>query len=379
MTLGNVCEIIMGQAPAGTAYNDTEQGVPLLAGAGDLGEIYPNPSRHTTEASKLSQLGDIIICIRATIGTKNWADRVYCLGRGVAALRPKDPKECFSKFLWHWLSANEQALLEKGRGATFLQVSKADIEELPCILPLPAEQRRIAAILDKADAICRKRQEALKLADAFVKSVFLDMFGDPVLNPKGWKYSTFKECSVRLSDGPFGSNLKSEHYVSAGIRVVRLQNIGSGNFIDKDKAYISQNHYQKLSKYTCRPGDILVGTLGEPNLRACIVPSDIEISINKADCVHYIPKKDTLVGEFVCQYINMPATLAFAVDKFHGQTRTRISSGQFACLPLPLPPLPLQNRFAEIVQRVEAHKQRLKAHLSEAEQMKKALQQQFFG
>ena len=182
------------------------------------------------------------------------------------------------------------------------------------------------------------------------------MFGDPISNPMRWPRTTMKDASLRLSDGPFGSNLKSEHYADVGIRVVRLQNIGVNEFIDKDKAYVSVRHYEAIKKYTCRAGDIVIGTLGEPNLRACLIPPSIPVAINKADCVHYIPQDVLLNKIFVCVYLNMPAALSLASGMIHGQTRARISSGQIAKLPIYLPPRALQNEFAAFIEQLDKSK-----------------------
>ncbi len=76
-----------------------------------------------------------------------------------------------------------------------------------------------------------------------MQAVFVEMFGDPVANPKGWRRRTLRSVSQVFSEGPFGSDLKSEHYTPSGIRVIRLQNIGVGDLIDDDKAYISEAHF----------------------------------------------------------------------------------------------------------------------------------------
>ena len=88
--LSAVCDISMGQAPKGDSYNATRSGYPLIAGAGDFGELTPAPKKYTDAPTKLSRPGDLILCIRATIGDRNWSDKEYCLGRGVAGLRAKD-------------------------------------------------------------------------------------------------------------------------------------------------------------------------------------------------------------------------------------------------------------------------------------------------
>jgi type I restriction enzyme S subunit len=90
-----------------------------------------------------------------------------------------------SGYLYHWLRCNRAYLDSLGNGATFKEVSKAVVSRIEIPLPPLAEQKRIASILDKADAIRRKLQQSLRLSDDFLRSVFLDMFGDPVTNPKG--------------------------------------------------------------------------------------------------------------------------------------------------------------------------------------------------
>ena len=168
--LSEVCAITMGQAPSGESYNHRGEGLPLIAGAGDFKGDLITPSKFTTQPIKLSSTGDIVLAIRASIGAKVWVDRVYCLGRGVAGLRPGPRLD--SRFLWHWLTYSERELAGKGRGATFLQVNRNDIGEMLIDLPTVAEQRRIAAILDQADALRAKRRQILAHLDTLTQSIF---------------------------------------------------------------------------------------------------------------------------------------------------------------------------------------------------------------
>src|SRR5262249_47919870 len=156
---------------------------------------------------------------------------------------------------------------------------------------------------------------------------------DPATNPKAWTTRTLGAVSIRFSDGPFGSNLKSEHYVEAGVRVIRLQNIGVGEFDDDDKAFISRDHFAGLQKHACLPGDILIGTLGDPNLRAVIQPEHITIALNKADCVQMRVNPEICTAEYITALLNCPSTEAMAQDKILGQTRLRISMGRLRELP----------------------------------------------
>ncbi len=116
--LGSVAEILMGTAPPGETYNTVGEGLPMIAGAGDYGERYPETKQWTTAPARIAEAGDLIICVRATIGDLNWADKRYCLGRGVGALRPHSGKLDVS-YLAHYMTMAKAKLERFGTGSTF--------------------------------------------------------------------------------------------------------------------------------------------------------------------------------------------------------------------------------------------------------------------
>ena len=240
-------------------------------------------------------------------------------------------------------------------------------------LPSLAEQKVLAEKLWAAYEVKQSYLKMIAATEEMVKAHFIEMFGDPISNPKGWPVKNMKESSVLLSDGPFGSNLKSEHYCEEGVRVIRLQNICLGYFDDTDKAYISVTHYEKLKKYTCKPGEIVIGTLGEPNFRACIIPSHINLSINKADCVHYIPKAYLLNNTFACSYINCERTLQMATSNIHGTTRARIAAGQVNNIPIYIPPINLQKEFETIYNQADKSISELRKSIDAIDKVIKSL------
>ncbi|MBB1250205.1 restriction endonuclease subunit S [Rhizobium sp. G21] len=226
-------------------------------------------------------------------------------------------------------------------------------------IPLPPldEQKRIAAILDKADTLRAKRRQAIALLDSLTQSIFLEMFGDPVSNPHGYLILNVEELSEKYSDGPFGSNLKSEHYTDDGVRVIRLQNIGVGCFINDDAAYISTQHFQHLERHECRPGDVLIATLGDPNLRACIQPDWLGLAINKADCVQLRVNPSIATPEYCATLLNVASARGIADALVLGQTRGRISMGRLRELKLPVAPLKMQQAFSVAIRAIEMNKQ----------------------
>lgn len=225
-------------------------------------------------------------------------------------------------------------------------LNRNDVYKLDVSLVTPKEQRCIVEILDQADELRRKRAIAKRKAERILPALFLKMFGDPATNPKVWKTEPLKELSEKFSDGPFGSNLKTEHYTSEGVRVIRLQNIGVGKLLDEDKAFISPEHFSVLRKHCCIPGDVIVGTMGDPNIRACILPAEIPEALNKADCVQIRAKSKKATAEYVCWLLNLPSTLKMASNSIGGQTRSRISMGRLRELVVPVPPFELQHTFA---------------------------------
>ena len=175
--LGEYCDVIMGQAPKGIDVNEDLIGLPLIAGAGDFSSTGVEVSKWTEKPTKICIMNDIILSVRATVGTYRFADRDYCLGRGVAALRAKDNLD--QKYLSFVIDFYRTKLLSAARGATFLQISKADIETLMIPLPPLGEQKRIAEILGRVAEAEQHVQDTLELLDEVAKSSFYTFCGIP--------------------------------------------------------------------------------------------------------------------------------------------------------------------------------------------------------
>ena len=278
---------------------------------------------------------------------------------------PKDG--CELRFLKYLLMGMH---LEKHKsGAAIPHIYFKDYSNTIVPLPKLAEQQQIISELDLLSEVIEKKKVQIEELDKLAQSIFYDIFGDPVSNEKGWDMVILKNVTIRFSDGPFGSNLKSSHYRDEGIRVIRLQNIGVNEFIDLDKAYITEDHYKELIKFTCYSGDIVIGTLGSPNLRACIIPNDIDKCINKADCVLCRVNNEIANAKYICYLLNCESLVKAACLLSHGETRTRISAGQLRDYNIPLPPLALQQEFAAKVEAIEQMKAKVRQSLKETEEL----------
>ena len=359
--LGDVCDITMGQAPEGASYNTNSDGLPLVAGAGDLGDLIPNPSKYTTAASKISRQGDIILCIRATIGDTNWSDRAYCLGRGVAGLRAKS-NVLDQRFLWHFISARRAELEARGTGTTFKQVSRLDIADWLIPTPTLSEQQRIAAILDKADSVRRKRQEAIHLAHDFLRAVFIDMFGglDIASNP------TVRLADVVTLDAPMVDPTHEDFADLLHVGPDRIEK-GNGQLMECEtaraeglisKKFLFDERYVLYSKI-------------RPTLKKCALAEFRGLC--SADMYPVRPSRDDMTREFIWGLL-----LSDVFDRYVSTLADRanipkLNRAELNAFEFRLPPVELQRKYSAIVRRTMKMKRRHNTFLQQANSLPAAL------
>lgn len=172
--------------------------------------------------------------------------------------------------------------------------------------------------------------------------------------PEGWCWTHLNELAAveanAITDGPFGSNLKTCDYTSSGPRVIRLQNIGDSVFHDHH-AHISEDHYIRLKKHWVEAGDLVIAAMGAPPPRACIVPEHIGPAVVKADCVRFKPAPSVASAQFLGFALNTDMIKNLAASVVHGVSRPRLNLGEVKQIQLPLAPLEEQQ---EIVRRVDA-------------------------
>lgn len=175
-----------------------------------------------------------------------------------------------------------------------------------------------------------------------------------------WPVATLDELKAgeprAITDGPFGSNLARRHYTENGPRVVRLQNIGDGRFVD-EQAHISWAHFQSLRAHEVRPGDLLVASLGELLPRACLAPEWLGPAIVKADCIR-VRLGDKADPRWVLYALQRPDARRWADERRHGVGRPRLGLQTIREIPIPLPSREEQRRIVDLL---EDHLSRLDA------------------
>lgn len=362
--LGEVCDITMGQAPPGDTYNDQGIGLPLIAGASDFGVTSPQPSRFTSVPTQKAARGDIILCIRATIGDLNLADREYCLGRGVAGIRPR-PAHADRSFIWWSLKANADVLSSRGRGATFKQVNRADIEALELPLPPLQEQRRIAAILDQADDLRCKRRETLQRLSLLPGAFFLKLFGNPRVNESGYPVQALKQLG-RVVTGSTPPSAKAGMF-GGPVPFVTPGDLGSG---ERVKRWLS--HEGADESRTVPAGSALVCCIGATIGKMDIVAGTSAFN-QQINAVEWGPRVNPIYG------IN---ALRFHREKIIAEgtstTLPILKKSLFEQIKISVPPIDLQDTFAARVTEIDSLEAQHRTHLAKLDALFASLQHRAF-
>lgn len=308
--------------------------------------------------------GDVLLTIVGAIGRTAVvpaAVQPFTLQRSVAVLKLRQGD---SRFLSYALEApaTQNYLHENAKGTAQKGIYLKALAgvEVP-VAPLD-EQKRIAnkldAVLTRVDAVNTHLARVAPILKRFRQSVLAAATSGRLTEDwraahkaANWTLRTVDSLCLHISDGPFGSNLKSDDYTDDGARVVRLENIGHLSFDRDKKTYVSLAKYETLKKHTLVEGDLLFSSFVDEEVRVCEFPTDIsEPTINKADCFCVRADVEQVNQRFLLIRLACKSTYEALKELVHGATRPRINLRQLRGFELRLPSLEEQT---EIVLRVE--------------------------
>ncbi|ROO61839.1 type I restriction enzyme S subunit [Micromonospora sp. Llam0] len=332
--LDEVCSIVMGQAPPGEGYNLDGLGWPLVAGPGDFEGDRPVVKKFTKHAAKLSQRGEIILGVRASIGAKVWSDRIYALGRGVAGLTPAE--EVDSRYLWHWLTWCAPELSAKGKGATFKQVNRQDIGEMEVPVPGLAEQRRIADLLDRVDTLRAKRREAGAAVAGLAKGMFWEWL------PLGTPEVALGEHLDFVTSGGRGW---ARYYSQVGHRFIRSLDVRMQEIDSGDAAYVDPPDNAEARRTRTKVGDVLLTITGSRIGRVAPLPRSLDGSF-VSQHVAILRPSPRLRPEFLSFFLGMEDGGQRQISQAqYGQTKPGLNFEQIRAFMMPVPSLDVQDDF----------------------------------
>jgi type I restriction enzyme S subunit len=351
--LGSVCDVIAGQHIPAEEHNSSGQGTPYLTGPADFGVTTPTISKWTNSPRQFARVTDVLVTVKgAGVGKSNYSLDV-AIGRQIMALRPR-PKTLDRGYLFHWIRANEATLNALGQGATVPGISKPDLERFPIpLFPLP-EQRRIADILDKADAIRRKRKEAIALTEELLRSAFLDMFGDPVTNPKGWPVV---ELRTILVDGPQNGLYRPSSDYGSGTPIIRIDSFYDGEVEGLDGLKRVRIEPELVDRYSLREGDLVINRVNSRKYlgKSAIVPRLNEATVFESNMMRMTFDRGRAHPGFIVAELQQPS-IRRQIDSAakDAVNQSSINQGDVMSFRLRLPPLEVQTKYAGVADQVRA-------------------------
>jgi type I restriction enzyme S subunit len=385
----------MGQSPDSQDVNHDEKGVPFLQGCAEFGRQTPVAEAYCSPPLRTSQPDSILISVRAPVGTLNWAEQKYCIGRGLAAIKAS-PALADTEFLFYVLQSDPSFLHRRSQGSTFLAISSHDLHSFPVPdFPRPTQQK-IARILQTVDQAIEKTEQLIEKYQQIKAGLMHDLFtrgigADGQLRPpreqapelyqqtpigwipKEWCFQPLENllASVpnNLRSGPFGSALLKSELVEDGIPFLGIDNIHIEHFEDTFKRYVSESKFSELSKYAVRPKDVIITIMGTVG-RTAVVPDNIDRALSSKHLWTMTFDRGLVIPELVCWQLNFSAwAKAWFRRETQGGIMDAIQSKTLRTLILPVPSVDEQKqifqRYLKISNKILVEEQQLEKLLKQ--------------
>lgn len=308
--------------------------------------------------------GDLLISWSATLGAFIWNNDDALLNQHI--FKTIFDKSDIDKFyLRYCVISKLEEFSKKAHGITMRHITKKDFDNTIIPVPCIADQQRIVAELDCLNEMIALKHEQLKEFDKLAQSIFYDMFGD-----KDFPMYQLKDILSKIGSGatPSGGN---QSYKTEGISLIRSLNVHNNLFVYKDLAFIDEQQAKQLNNVTIEEGDVLLNITGASVARCCVVPNDvIPARVNQHVSI-LRPRKELLDSLYLCHFLiscDEQAKL-LSLSRSKAATREALPKNILEKYSVPLPPLALQQQFAEKIQAIEEQKELVKKSIAETQQL----------
>lgn len=362
LTLGDVCK----KASSNIAQKDLQDkmGVYPIYGASGLikqVDFYQQDKEYIAVVKDGAGIGRTMLlpAYSSVIGTMQY-------------LLPKEGIPIDIKYLFY--AVEHMNLAKYFSGATIPHIYFKDYQKEPINIPDIDTQRKISRIFDKIDALVTSRKEQRTKLDQIVMSRFIEMFGDPVENPHGFRKVALSELA-EIKIGPFGSLLHKEDYIEGGHPLLNPSHIVDGKVAPDSKLTISDKKYDVLEAYHLHIGDVVMGRRGEMG-RCAVVPSEGFLCGTGSLLIR---TKGEVTADYIQKIISFPSFRKTIEDMAVGQTMLNLNVPIVSKFQIIKPPIEVQKNYYKFVAQTDKSKLAIQKSLDKLEILKKALMQKYFG
>ena len=387
--LGDLCTVVRGSSPRPKGdpryYGGNVPRLMVRDVTRDGKFVTPKIDYLTKEGAEKSRpmkKGDFIIAVSGQPGQALILAVDACIHDGFAGLRDLDESKVSKDYLYHFMNFVKDKFSATAAGAIFKNLTTEQIRELEIPLPYPddpekslKEQKRIAAILDKADGIRRKRKQTIQLADEFLLSFFLETFGDPVTNPKGWEIKKIEDVALKVTDGVhFKPN-----YIETGVPFISVKDITTGKLSFENTKFISLEDHENYIR-RCNPEymDILYTKVGATYGRPAIVDVKKDFSLYVSVCL-IKPDHKKINAMFLTEVLATSALKRQADRSIKGAGVPDLHLIEIKKFILPVPSMKVQNDYVKKTRSVHKKIETYKESLRKIDDLFKSLSQKAFN
>ncbi len=328
-------------------------------------------------SAKLLPARSVLLTSRATIGFTAINTVPVTTNQGFASF--VCGPDIYPEFLAYWLEWSRDRLIELASGATFKEINKSTLKRLPLPLPPLDEQRRIVGLLDRAAEIRRRADAARAKARAIIPALFLDTFGDPATNPKGWPVMTLGDTII---SGPQNGLYKPATDYGSGVRILRIDSFDDGTIANQGALKRLRLDQETTDKFELSEGDIVVNRVNSPPQlgKSVLIPRLEEPVVFESNMMRMRVNSDLLLPPVLGVMLQLNSVRqALIKNAKHAINQSSINQGDVTGITVFAPPIPLQSVFAEHIQLIDAVALHLDAAAAKAEAMAAGLSAEVFG
>lgn len=298
----------------------------------------------------------------------------------IMSFRDKHVTELLPEYIYY-LFLNKDWDVGTNKAVMGKTLNKATLSKIKVRIHPLDTQREIVNVLDKVSSIIEKIECQLEDLDDLIKARFVEMFGDPIKNPKGLPISLIEDVAAKeknsLKAGPFGSSLKKEYYVESGYKIYGQEQVinGDPNF---GNYYIDEKRYKSLESCAVKAGDVLISLVGTYG-KLLIIPNDFEPGIINPRLMKITFDKLKINPIYFKYYFQSDALKQWLSDNTHGGTMDILNLGIVRKLPIPIPSLENQEKFVQFINRIDEMKVKVQKSLDETQLLFDSLMQKYFS
>ncbi|RLT90788.1 restriction endonuclease subunit S [Ketobacter sp. GenoA1] len=386
VSLSDIAEIVTGSTPSRADADNFGSDVPFITPSELDKGIYVTEGTEylSNQGASLSRVipeKSVMVCCIGSLGKVGIAASKLVTNQQINSLIVNEglADPLYVYFFCRTLKPQLESMAPK---TTVAIVNKSRFSSLKIPLPPLETQKQIAAILEKADQLRKDCQQMEQELNNLAQSVFMDMFGDPVSNPKGWERRKLSEFyfdeKTGTKCGPFGSALKKEDFSVSGVPVWNMDNITlSGKFIDQPTLWVPHDKYDELESYSVLPGDVIIsraGTVGKMGVVLSKYPESL-ISTN----LIRVRFGERLLPQFFVSLMLYCKTRLKRLKVGADGAFSHMNTGILDELEFPYPPIDVQTKYANFVEKIDSELIRLKNLSTEMDQQFNSLSRKAFS